>query len=154
MTETVSYDQHEEFLVQQILMATAELTGFSAARRWANPPNRYDSPQMQARYMRGFNDGQVKLMQENEHTRTENANHQGNEKKLALKCIWRRYLQLCAEGDELWGESIKLWAEGEKLWRESVMAAYGNVTMEWKSATHCIVDHTDEYQATAEGHTE
>ena len=38
------------------------------------------------------------------------------------------------------------WGTYLKLRTENVVAAYGNVTIEWKSLTHCIVDGTDEYK--------
>ena len=36
-------------------------------------------------------------------------------------------------GAKLWAESDKLYAEGNKFWAEAVLAAYGNITMEWKN---------------------
>ena len=59
-------------------------------------------------------------------------------KTISLKFVWGMYLKLWAEGN-------KLWAEGDKLWAEGVIEAYGNVTIEWKTNTHCVVDGTDEY---------
>ena len=57
--------------------------------------------------------------------------------------------KLRAEGDKLWAEGDKLWAEGDKLWAESVIEAYGNVTIEWQTSTHCVIDGTDEYTESA-----
>jgi len=45
-------------------------------------------------------------------------------KTISLNFVWGRYLKLLAEG---------------------VLEAYGNVTIKWKSSTHCVVDGTDEY---------
>ena len=74
-------------------------------------------------------------------------------KTISLQFAWSIYLKLRAdgdklraEGDKLWAEGDKLRAEGDKLWAEGVIEAYGNVTIEWKSSTHCIVDGTDEYK--------
>ena len=67
------------------------------------------------------------------------------EKSISLKFVWGIYLKLWAEGDKLWAEGDKLRAEGAKLWAEGVIEAYGNVTIEWKSSTHCIVNGSDEY---------
>ena len=73
-------------------------------------------------------------------------------KTISLKFVWGMYLKLLAEGnkllaegDKLWAEGNKLRAEGNKLWAEGVIEAYGNVTIEWKTNTHCVVDGTDEY---------
>lgn len=61
-------------------------------------------------------------------------------KQISLKFVWGVYLKLWAEGD-------KLRAEGDKLWAEGVIEAYGNVTIEWTSYNHCIVNGTDEFKA-------
>jgi cell division protein FtsB len=96
-------------------------------------------------------------------------------KQISLKFVWGVYLKLRAEGDKLraegdklWAEGDKLWAEGnkiraegdklraegrklraegDKLWAEGVIEAYGNVTIEWTSYNHCIVNGTDEFKA-------
>ena len=47
----------------------------------------------------------------------------------------------------VWGVYLKLRAEGDKLWAEGVIEAYGNVTIEWTSYNHCIVNGTDEFKA-------
>ena len=72
---------------------------------------------------------------------------------MKLQVAWSIYLKLWAEGTKLMAEGAKLmakgaklWAEGDQLWAEGVIEAYGNVTIEWKSSTHCIVDGTDEYK--------
>jgi hypothetical protein len=68
-----------------------------------------------------------------------------SDKTISLKFVWGIYIKLREEGAKLRAKGDKLWAKGDKLWAEGVLAAYGNVTIEWKSATHCIVDGTDEY---------
>ena len=40
--------------------------------------------------------------------------------------------KLWAEGSKLQAEGDKLWAEGEKFWAEAILAAYGNIKLEWK----------------------
>ena len=60
--------------------------------------------------------------------------------------LWAESDKLRAEGDKLRAEGYKLRAEGDKLWVEAVLEAYGNVTIEWKSETYCIVDGKDEYK--------
>lgn len=67
-------------------------------------------------------------------------------KTIPLQFVWDIRLKLWAESEKLLAEGNKLWAEGKKLWAEGVLATYGNVTIEWKSETHCIVDGTDEYK--------
>lgn len=52
---------------------------------------------------------------------------------------------LKALGSKLWAAGDKLRAEGNKLWAAGVLEVYGNVTIEWKSSTHCVVDGTNEY---------
>lgn len=59
--------------------------------------------------------------------------------------LWAEGDRLRAEGSKLWAEGSKLRADGDKLWAEGVIEAYGNVPIEWKSSTHCIVDRKDEY---------
>ena len=68
--------------------------------------------------------------------------------------LWAEAAKLRAEGDKLraegaklWAESYKLWAEGAKLWAESyklwaeaVLAAYGNVEIDWSKSPDCIVE--------------
>ena len=44
---------------------------------------------------------------------------------MKLKAQWQLRLKLRAEGD-------KLRAEGEKFWAEAILAAYGNIKLEWK----------------------
>ena len=46
---------------------------------------------------------------------------------------WEQRLNLYAEGNKLRAEGYKLRAEGYKLWAESVIAQYGNITIEWKN---------------------
>jgi hypothetical protein len=64
---------------------------------------------------------------------------------LNLQFIWNYRLRLRAEGDKLWAEGNKLHAEGnklraegdklraegDKLWAEAIIAAYGNIKLEW-----------------------
>ena len=52
---------------------------------------------------------------------------------LTLDFVWGIRLQLRVEGNKLRAEGDKLWAEGDKLWAEGVIAAHGNITMEWKN---------------------
>jgi len=54
--------------------------------------------------------------------------------------VWKHRMQLHAEGnklhadgDKLYDEGDKLWAEGDKLWAEAILAAHGNIKMEWKN---------------------
>ena len=47
--------------------------------------------------------------------------------------LWAEGNKLCAEGNKLCAEGNKLWAEGEKLWAEGIIAAFGNITVEWKN---------------------
>ena len=70
-----------------------------------------------------------------------------------LRFVWKLRLKLIAEGsklsadgDGLWAEGNRLRAEGDKLWAEGILESYGNVAVEWKSDTHCIVNGTDEYK--------
>jgi hypothetical protein len=58
---------------------------------------------------------------------------------MKLEKQWRERLKLYAEGNKLWSEGNKLWAEGDKLWAEgdklwaeAILAAYGNIKLEWK----------------------
>ena len=67
------------------------------------------------------------------------------EKVISLKFVWGVYLKLMAEGDKLMADGNKLWAKGSKLWEDGILEEYGNVPIEWISATHCVVDGTDEY---------
>ena len=53
---------------------------------------------------------------------------------------------LRAEGTTIRAKGTTLWAEGATLWAEGVRAAYGNVTIEWKSDTSCLIDGTDEFK--------
>ena len=53
--------------------------------------------------------------------------------------------KLRAEGDKLWAEGGKLRAEGYKLWAEAVIEVHGNITMEWKSPTHCVLGTGEEF---------
>ena len=58
--------------------------------------------------------------------------------------------KLRAEGDKLRAEGDKLWAEGDKLWADAVIAAYGNITLEWSWTTvHgvCRLENGDVYGA-------
>jgi len=54
-------------------------------------------------------------------------------KCLSLSFVWGVRAKLRAEGDKLRAEGAKLWAEGDKLWAEGVIAAFGNITIEWKN---------------------
>ena len=57
--------------------------------------------------------------------------------------------KLCAEGNKLRAEGNKLCAEGDKLWAETILAVCGNVTMNWKSETECVVDGKHTFAALA-----
>lgn len=77
-------------------------------------------------------------------------------KTVSLTFVWGIYIKLRAEGDKLRAEGSKLWAEGgkllaegDKLWAEAIIESYGNVTIEWKNSTHCIVDGKDEFKGVA-----
>ena len=59
--------------------------------------------------------------------------------------LWAEGDKLRAEGDKLLAEGNKLRAEGDKLWAEGVIAAYGNVTIEWHSAMSCTVNGTEKF---------
>jgi hypothetical protein len=88
-------------------------------------------------------------------------------KQINITFVWKLRLKLRAEGNKLlaesdklraesdklraesyklWAEGNKLWAEGNKLWAEAVIEAYGNVIIEWRSDTHCIVDGKDVFK--------
>ena len=43
---------------------------------------------------------------------------------IGLERVWKKRLKLRAEGD-------KLYAEGNKLWTGAILAAKGNITIEW-----------------------
>ena len=45
----------------------------------------------------------------------------------------------------VWKIRLSFYAEGDKLWAEGILAHYGDVTIQWKSSTHCIVDETEEF---------
>ena len=47
--------------------------------------------------------------------------------------LWAEGVKLRAEGDKLCAEGDKLWAEGDIVFLTAVIAAYGNITMEWKN---------------------
>jgi hypothetical protein len=57
--------------------------------------------------------------------------------------------KLWAEGDKICAEGHKLWAEGHKLWAEAVLSVHGNITMEWKSPTHCVLGTGEEFTEAA-----
>lgn len=44
--------------------------------------------------------------------------------------------KICAEAEKLWAEGRKLCADGDKLWAEGILAAYGNIKLEWKNYNH------------------
>ena len=79
------------------------------------------------------------------------------ETALKLSAAWSVRLKLRAEGDKLRAEGDKLraegdklWAEGDKLWADAVIAAYGNITLEWSWTTvHgvCRLENGDVYGA-------
>ena len=56
-------------------------------------------------------------------------------KALSLMSAWKHRLKLCAEGD--------------KLWAEAVIEVHGNITMEWKSPTHCVLGTGEEFTEAA-----
>lgn len=71
-------------------------------------------------------------------------------KTISIGFIWKLRLMLRAKGNTLWAKGNTLWAEGDTLKAEgdtlraeAVIAAYGNVTIEWHSNTKCTVDGTD-----------
>jgi hypothetical protein len=87
---------------------------------------------------------------------------------LTLKFIWKIYLKFYAEGDKLWAEGgkllaegsklyaegdklyaegDKLWAEGNKIWEEAIIEVHGNIKLEWKNGTHCILETGEEFRA-------
>jgi hypothetical protein len=89
-------------------------------------------------------------------------------KSLTLNFIWKIYLKLYAEGGKLYAEGDKLraeggklyaeggklyaeggklYAEGDKLWAEAILEVYGNIKLEWKSGTHCILETGEEFRA-------
>ena len=47
--------------------------------------------------------------------------------------LWAEGNKICAEGNKLRAEGDKLRAEGDKLWAESIIAAHGNIKLEWKN---------------------
>jgi hypothetical protein len=66
-------------------------------------------------------------------------------KTIPLLPVWRVRLSRRAETTKLRAEADRLNTEGNALWAEAVLEAYGNVPIEWKSATHCVVNGVDEY---------
>jgi hypothetical protein len=82
---------------------------------------------------------------------------------IGLGFIWKLRLQLRAEGDKLWAEGNKLraegdklraegnklWAEGNKLWAEAIIECHGNIKLEWKSPTHCVLETGEEFTEAA-----
>ena len=70
-------------------------------------------------------------------------------KTLSLGYVWAYRLKLRAEGVKLRAEGDKLWAEGNKLWAEAVIAVHGNIMMEWKSSTHCVLGTGEEFTEAA-----
>ena len=56
-----------------------------------------------------------------------------------LNALWAMYLTYGVRGH------VQL-AEGVKCWVQGVVQAYGDVSIEWKSATHCIIDGKYEYK--------
>ena len=66
-----------------------------------------------------------------------------------LNLNWGFRLKLWDEGDKLCAEGNKLCAEGDKLWAETILAVCGNVTMNWKSETECVVDGKHTFAALA-----
>ena len=68
------------------------------------------------------------------------------DKVLGLDFVWGIRLKLWDEGNKLWDEGDKLRAEGDKLWAEAIIAAYGNITIEWVSPTHCKLGNGEEFK--------
>jgi hypothetical protein len=67
------------------------------------------------------------------------------DKSNSLKFAWDLYLKLMALGAKLTADGAKLLALGNQLWAKSVLEAYGNVTIEWKSDRYCLVNGVDAY---------
>ena len=64
----------------------------------------------------------------------------GGDKMLTLEFVWEIRMRFRAEGNKLWAEGNKLWAEGDKLraegdklWAEGILAAHGNIKLEWEN---------------------
>ena len=77
---------------------------------------------------------------------------------MKLQSAWNARAKLRAEGDKLWAEGDKLRAEGDELWAEAVLAAHGNVTIEWRwnteiSQRDCVLGNGDRYTAEMAGET-
>jgi len=68
-------------------------------------------------------------------------------KKNNLKSIWKKRLEMQAEGDKMRAEGDKMlaegykmlaegdimWAEGDKMWTEAIIEVYGNIEIKWKN---------------------
>lgn len=68
---------------------------------------------------------------------------------VSLKCVWGIRAKLWAEGSKLLAEGDKLRAEGNKLLADAVIECYGNIKMEWKSDTHCVLETGEEFGGVA-----
>ena len=74
--------------------------------------------------------------------------------KCSLQFVWKKRLELRAEGNKLQAEGFKLWVAGEKLctkgeklliegyklytkgnelWEKAIKEVYGNIKLEWKN---------------------
>lgn len=64
-----------------------------------------------------------------------------------LTFAWGVRLRFLAVEDRLWAEADTIRAEADALWAEAVIAAHGNIKIEWTQTGSCRLETGEEFRA-------